>query len=711
MMATDTGFLARVRRASRRPPRYLAGRLVEMASHSLRRPWSKVLPHVVTVRSVVKAAGAGSVDAMWDRQSRAPFFLTPSHRDEWTRSFRARFPDAPAAIVAEADRALRHEFDLLGSGCVTLGAALPWHTDFKSGRQWPLVFSPDINYQELERPTDVKVPWELSRCQHFTALGQAYWLTGDERYAQEFVDETTDWIAQNPWGHGVNWACAMDVALRAVSWIWGFYYMSGSDACDSPAFRGGFLRALYLHGEFVETYIERADLNGNHYLCDGVGLVFLGAFFRSTAKGQRWLRIGKEIILDEIFNQTTGDGVDFEKSTAYHRLVLEAFLTSALLLGLHGEPLTSEWRGRLEQMLEFVEAYVKPDGLVPLIGDADDGRVQKLGPQALTDHRYLLSTGVALFGRGDFKRAAGRFHEESFWLLGPDAAAAFDGVNVPASAVQSKAFPDGGFYVLRTGRAHVVVDCGEVGMQGRGGHGHNDILSFELWLDGTNYVTDCGAYLYTASRDWRNRFRSTGFHNVVQVDGEELNRFLIPDNLWQLHDDARPRDVVWRPGEGVDYFRGSHTGYLRLTPPVAVTREIALVKDGPDVLVRDSVEGTGSRELTWRFHLAPPVSAEIRGRDVRLAVAGREAWLQFASPIDGLAMTIEDGWASPSYGVRTGVHVVVLRGRVALPRVVSCRFGIVHMPPDRLQKAVASLPSETPASLVETRRVAESTLS
>ena len=35
---------------------------------------------------------------------------------------------------------------------------------------------------------NVKVPWELSRCQHFTALGQAYWLTGDERYAREFVD-------------------------------------------------------------------------------------------------------------------------------------------------------------------------------------------------------------------------------------------------------------------------------------------------------------------------------------------------------------------------------------------------------------------------------------------------------------------------------------------------------------------------------------------
>ena len=112
--------------------------------------------------------------------------------------------------------------------------------------------------------------------------------------------------------------------------------------------------------------------------------------------------------------------------------------------------------------------------------------------------------------------------------------------------------------MLRTDRAHVIVDCGEVGMHGRGGHGHNDITSLELWLDGMNLVTDCGAYLYTASREWRNRFRSTAFHNVVQVDGEELNRLISPDHLWQLRDDARPRGCrVAMGSERADYFRGS----------------------------------------------------------------------------------------------------------------------------------------------------------
>ena len=221
-----------------------------------------------------------------------------------------------------------------------------------------------------------------------------------------------DWIARNPWDRGVNWACAMDVALRAVSWIWGFYFMSGSAACAGEPFRGAFLRALYLHGEHVATHIERSDVNGNHYLCDAVGLVFIGSFFRSTVKGSQWLETGREMIAAEMFNQTSEDGVDFEKSTAYHRLVLEAFLTCGVLLERNGQPFTADWQVRLERMLEFVEAYVKPDGRVPLVGDADDGRIQKLGTQPINDHRYLLSAGAVLFGRADFKRSAVQFADE-----------------------------------------------------------------------------------------------------------------------------------------------------------------------------------------------------------------------------------------------------------------------------------------------------------
>jgi uncharacterized heparinase superfamily protein len=345
-------------------------------------------------------------------------------------------------------------------------------------------------------------------------------------------------------------------------------------------------------------------------------------------------------------------------------------------------------------MIEFVEAYTKPDGSIPLIGDADDGRIQKLGTQSMNDHRYLLAAGADLFARGDFKRAAATFGDEAFWLLGPDAAGRVDALPAATTPVASKAFHAGGYYVLRTDRAHVIVDCGEVGMHGRGGHGHSDITSFELWLDGMNVVTDCGAYLYTASRDWRNLFRSTAFHNVVQVDDEELNRLVSPDHLWQLRDDARPCDVEWKWDAQADCLRCGHTGYLRLDPPVAVTREVTLLKSEPAVVVHDTLQGTGARRLVWRFHLAPGIDADVDGGDVCLRGSGRELWLQTPDRAAVTSIGVEDGWVSPSYGVRVASRVVVA-GAGDLPASVSWRFGVNRLPQRDLERPLGGLISES----------------
>ena len=86
---------------------------------------------------------------------------------------RERYAEWPAAVVAAAVRVRRHEFYLRGSGCVRLGERLPWHTDFKTDREWPLQYSPDIEYAELDRPTDVKVPWERVFVHRDTDMGRA----------------------------------------------------------------------------------------------------------------------------------------------------------------------------------------------------------------------------------------------------------------------------------------------------------------------------------------------------------------------------------------------------------------------------------------------------------------------------------------------------------------------------------------------------------
>ena len=300
----------------------------------------------------------------------------------------------------------------------------------------------------------------------------------------------------------------MDVALRAVSWIWALGLFD--DAPLSDGFREEMLLALYRHGLWIPEHLEMGEVNGNHLLSDALGLVACGTVFRDSEEGRGWLTLGSALLEREIQSQVGEDGVDIEASVAYHRLALEIFLVGARFLEIAGVPPSNGYRARLEAMFDFVDAYVTPDGLSPIVGDADDGRALVLGETDIRDHRYLLSTSCVWIERSRWKQRAGKFWEDSLWLLGTEARARFDSQNVSAAG-SSRAFEASGFYVLRSPRQYAFVDAGPVGFRGHGGHGHNDCLSFEWHADGRPLLTDSGTYVYTASPQWRNRFRSTEF--------------------------------------------------------------------------------------------------------------------------------------------------------------------------------------------------------
>ena len=233
------------------------------------------------------------------------------------------------------------------------------------------------------------------------------------------------------------------------------------------------------------------------------------------------------------------------------------------------------YRERVTAMARFTAAYGRADGSVPLWGDADDARALPLGGQGLNDHRYLAGLVGAAWDVADLEGAFGGDASEIFWLLGPAAVEALPRAERPPASPPSRAFPQGGFFVMRNAADHVFVDCGRVGLADRGGHGHNDCLSFEAALDGVHLVSDCGAFVYTGSFVERNRFRSTASHNTPRVDGQEINR-LQPELLWHLQYDARPDLRRFETGPARDLFCGAHAGYRRLSEPVTPVRTIEL---------------------------------------------------------------------------------------------------------------------------------------
>src|SRR5690606_33783364 len=130
-------------------------------------------------------------------------------------------------------------------------------------------------------------------------------------------------------------------------------------------------------------------------------------------------------------------------------------------------------------------------------GDADDARALPLGVQPINDHRYLVGLIGEVFADDELRARASGPMGEVRWLLGPQAVERLEAC--PAPQRSSEAFPDGGIYIMANARDHVFVDCGPVGLAGRGGPGHNDCLSFDAKLDGVQLDSDAGAFSYTAS--------------------------------------------------------------------------------------------------------------------------------------------------------------------------------------------------------------------
>ncbi|WP_263260785.1 alginate lyase family protein [Pseudomonas sp. RIT-PI-S] len=636
-------WIGTIKRGLRKPPRVIFARLATELNSELQRVFVQRRRRM-SLHKLLKELNAPDLVTLWARLASAPF---PARSVSIDRDLYERtFPGASTRIFEQAELACAHRVDLLGSGIVGLGEHINWSRDFKTGHSWDRKYFRDIDYNNPERPSDVKTVWELSRLQWLIPVAQAYLLCGDERYASTVKTVLSCWIEENPYAGSVNWACTMEVALRIFTWSWFFHVFHNSPSWEDSVFRENFLRTLFLHVQFTELHIERSDINGNHYTADAAGLVFGGLFLGEGGKPRHWADEGWRILNEEITKQVFSDGVDFEASIPYHRLVAELFLLPALYRKTCGLTTEELYTQRLQAMAEFTLAYTKPDGQVPLWGDADDARSLPFGGQPLNDHRYLADLISEMAGHPGLSGSACKLGEETFWWGG----APQTQKNITGNSL-SAAFPQGGFYVMRQGGDHVFVDCGPIGLAGRGGHGHNDCLSFEAVLDGVNLITDCGANVYTASYRERNLFRSTAYHNTPQIDGEEINRFIRPDYLWNMHYDAVPEVIEWKISDEIALFQGRHLGYTRLEFPVIPTRTLLVDFTHHGLYIEDDLVGAGKHAVSIPLHLSPQVEVlETSGLHAILRAEGslfEVSWQ--ASP--EYVLEVSEARVSPSYGV------------------------------------------------------------
>jgi hypothetical protein len=507
----------------------------------------------------------GGIAAWLGRPHRGHWWV-PEPAHEWAA--RTCTPDD----LVLATRIVEGTVDLLGSGPVVIGDPPRWRLDLYSRREWPLKEASGISTVRGDG-SDIRTVCELSRSYHFLTLARAYWATRDRRFADAFERHVCSWRAQNPLGRGPFWAPAasMDLALRLANWALAVPLFA---AAPVPATLWRELLAeLVAGGCFLERHPEwHPRFRGSHYVGAGVGLVYLGALFRGTDFGERWLATGARILRREILRQIQDDGVSFEGALAYHRHHTELFAFGGAMIRRNLPRLDmTAYDQRLRAMYAFIDAYLPCDGEAPMLGDADDSRVHALDARSIAEpRRHKLGL------------------PPDYW---------------PAATPTSRAFPLGGFFVLRDGADHAVVRCGPIGLAGAGSHDHNDQLGFELVVAGRRVVADSGTYAYTRDLTARHAFRGTAAHSVVQVDSCEQNpiRMSLP---WRVLEDRTRATCEFWCGDGpVLQFEGRHAGYAHLG--VMCRRRLSFHRERRAWRVVDRVEGPGVHDVVWRLQLSP----------------------------------------------------------------------------------------------------------
>ena len=136
-------------------------------------------------------------------------------------------------------------------------------------------------------------------------------------------------------------------------------------------------------------------------------------------------------------------------------------------------------------------------------------------------------------------------------------------------------------------------------------------MSFELCIDGEDAIVDPGTYVYTPEPEWRNKFRSTAYHNTVAVDGEEQNRF-DEENLFGMKGNAETKCLRWEISDEIDIFVAEHYGYERLSHPVVYQREVRFYKKHGGLEIIDRLEGKGEYNLEWNFILSPEFKQKLK---------------------------------------------------------------------------------------------------
>ena len=413
-----------------------------------------------------------------------------------------------------AENALKHRFTSIG---------IPW----QFGQEIDWAFNPTTQ-PDSKWPRNHEWTWQLSRHAAWLDLARAYYATGDERYAREFVAELRSWVRDCPVPLDApanvpasRWR-TIEAGIRTGSvWPEVFPRFLAAQAFDDEAL-------LLMVKSFVEhaQYLLKFPTRGNWLTMEANGLYHVGALFPEFTDAKQWRETGLNRLYRELDVQVYPDGAQIELAPGYHGVTIRNFLGPVNLTPRTDLPVPPDYLAKMEKMFAYFLDLMQPNRTTPPLNDSGANNI--VG---------YLKEGARLFPqRADFRWAGSEGREGQ-----------------PPNHT-SCVFPYAGQFIMRNGWATdgiwLCMDGGPFGF----GHQHEDKLSVMLTAHDRPLLVEGGTYTYDAS-EWRRYVLSSRAHNVVLVDGLEQNRRKEPKESFVVKE---PLPHVWESNDTFDHAAASY---------------------------------------------------------------------------------------------------------------------------------------------------------
>ena len=502
------------------------------------------------------------------------------------------------------------------------------HTFFShKGYQPSFNYGKDINWKYWP-VKDNELRWQLHRHKWFTPMGKAYRLSGDEKYAKEWVFQYMDWIKKNPLvsmdknEYEMNGGAELDSIRENMRFAW--RPLEVSDRLQnqtsqfvlflpSPSFTPEFLT------EFLLNYHKHAlhlmanySKSGNHLLFEAQRILCAGSFFPEFKEAAQWRRSGIDILNKQIDVQVYKDGGQFELDPHYHLAAIDIFWKALNLAKLNGyeKEFPQSYTDTVENMIMFYMNICFPDYTNPCFSDAK-----------ITDKRGMLRT---------YKRWLATFPDnEAIRYM------ATEGKEGKLPDNLSIAYKESGFFVFRNSWANdatqMVVKAGPKAFW----HCQPDNGTFELWFNGKKLFADSGSYVYAGDGEvmkWRNWFRQTHVHNTLTLNWKDLET-------------TDSKTLLWQPEGKVQTLVTENQSYKKLKH-----RRSVFFVDGNYFVIVDEAVGDAHGVINLNYQM-PRGKVDNSREDMTFVTdfeSGSNMKLQCFGP-ETMTMRKQEGWLSTDY--------------------------------------------------------------